>query len=122
MDWNFDTLTILAGWHKTAPFSVLFFAGEYDGIYGGISISDNTTVNTTLSRGIENEQDSPIYYQTDRSGAVSQAINGCAVHNSGQMCLFQGKNGRDFRVFTKSRTTILSTTAVGGRERKIPDR
>jgi len=40
--------------------------------------------------------------KNDRSGAVSQAINGCAVHNSGQMCLFQGKNSRDFRAFTTS--------------------
>jgi hypothetical protein len=54
MHWNFDTLTILAGWHTTAPFSVPFFSGEYDGMYGGISTSDNTTVHTTLSRGIEN--------------------------------------------------------------------
>jgi hypothetical protein len=41
--------------------------------------------------------------KNDRSGAVSQAINGCAVHNSGQVCLFQGKNGRDCRAITNTR-------------------
>ncbi|GHO55673.1 hypothetical protein KSB_41480 [Ktedonobacter robiniae] len=50
MDWNFDTLTILTGWHITAPVSVRLF-GEYDGIYGGISTLDGTMVNTTTSRG-----------------------------------------------------------------------
>ena len=38
--------------------------------------------------------------QPSASGAVSQVANGCAVQHSGQLCRFEGKNGRTFRAFT----------------------
>ena len=36
------------------------------------------------------------------SGGVSQAANGCAVHDSGQMCTFEGYFCATFRAFTTS--------------------
>src|SRR6266571_9263858 len=60
----------------------------------------------------QNEQDSPIYYQTGRSEfprderktiasfAASQAINGRAAHSSGQLLTLQVKKCSLFRSFT----------------------
>jgi hypothetical protein len=52
--------------------------------------------------------------KNDRSGAVSQAINGCAVHNSGQLCLFGQKWSRLQDIYhIESRVTIRTWCKCG---------
>ncbi len=47
------------------------------------------------------------------SGAVLQAVNGCAAHHWGQLYIFEGKDGLGFEAFTPLFTTFHAGTPDG---------